>query len=92
MQPQRVAHHVRDDHVPLDLVDPEEEQRDPDRRQRVHDEREDERRDRAEPRPEVRDHLGERDPGAEEQRVLLPVREQAERAERPDPDAGAERR
>jgi hypothetical protein len=36
--------------VPFDLVDAEEEQRDPDRRDRVHDQRVDERRDRAEPR------------------------------------------
>ena len=35
VQPQRVAHHVRDDDVPLDLVDAEEEQRDPDRRERI---------------------------------------------------------
>ena len=39
VQPQRRAHHLRHDHVPLDLVDEEEEQRHPDRRDRILDER-----------------------------------------------------
>ena len=44
VQPERRAHHVRHHDVPLELVDPEEEQRHPDRGERVHDERVDERR------------------------------------------------
>src|SRR5690349_24395242 len=76
VKPQRVAHDVRHDDVTLDLLDAEEEERDPDRGERMHDERVDERRRRAEPRAEIRDHLRERDPCAEEQRVLLRVRKQ----------------
>jgi hypothetical protein len=60
VQAQRVAHQFRHHHVALDLLDAEEEERDPERRDRVHDERVDDRRNRAEPRPEVRDHLGQR--------------------------------
>ena len=56
----------------------------------MHDEPVDERRQRAEPRAEVRDHLGQRDPRAEEQRVLLRVRQQPGRGEDPDPDARAD--
>ncbi len=83
VQAQRVAHHVRHDDVALDLVDAEEEQRNPERRDRMHDKRVEERRDRAEPRPEVRDHLGDGGQRAEQQRVLLPVRQQARRRRAP---------
>ena len=79
VQPQRRAHHVRDDDVPLDLVDEQEEQRDPDRRHRVHRERVEERRQRAEPRPEVRDQLGDRDEEPEEQRVRVGAGDEPER-------------
>ncbi len=37
VQAQRVAHHVRDDDVPLDLVDAEKENRNPERGDRMHD-------------------------------------------------------
>ena len=50
---------------------------DPDDRERVHDERVDRGRDRPEPGPEVGQHLGQRDPGAEEQRVGVGVGQQA---------------
>ena len=92
MQPQRVAHHLRDDDVSLDLVDDEEEQRDPDRGDRVDGERVEDRRDRTEPRAEVRDQLGHRDQSAEEDRVRVAAREPAEHAEQPQPDAGARAR
>ena len=42
---------------------------DPDGRERVDDERVEDGRDRAEPRAEVRDQLGDGDPRAEEERV-----------------------
>src|SRR3954466_10211675 len=51
MEPQRAPHHLRDDDVPLDLVDDEEQQRDPDRRRRVDDEGGEERRDAPQPTP-----------------------------------------
>ena len=66
VQPQRVRHHVRDDDVTLDLVDEDEEARDPEERDRVDDERVERRGHGREPRPDVRDHLGNGDPGAEE--------------------------
>ena len=69
VEPQRAPHHLRHDDVTLDLVDAEEEQHDPDHRERMHDERVDHRRDRAEPRAEIGQHLGQRHPGAEEKRV-----------------------
>ena len=77
VQAQRVPHHLRDDDVALDLLDAEEEERHPERRERMHDERVDERRRSAEPRAEVGDHLRQRDPRAEEECVLLRVRQQA---------------
>jgi len=39
MQSQRAPHHVRDDDVTLDLMDRQEQQCDPDRRDRMDDER-----------------------------------------------------
>ena len=75
--------------MPLDLVDAEEEQKDPERRHRVHDEGVDERRNRAEPRPEIGDQLRDRHPGTEHERVLLAAGQCADRAEEPDADAGA---
>ena len=88
VQPQRAAHHVRHDHVALDLVDAQEEQQDPQRGERIHDEGVDERRDRTEPWTEVRDQLRDRHPRAEYERVLLPARERPDGAEQPDADAG----
>ena len=73
----------------LDLVDTEEEQRDPGRGDRMHDQCVDERRNRSEPGAEVRDQLGDGNPGPEEQRVLLAARQPAEHAEEPEADAGA---
>ena len=90
MQSQRVPHHLRDHDVALDLVDREEEQHDPDGRQRVDDQRVEDGRDRAEPRAEVGDQLGDGDPRAEEERVRLEARRQpTDRAEQPQPDARA---
>ena len=83
MQAQRAPHHLRDHDVALHLVDPEEQQEHPDRGDRVHDERVEERRNRAEPRTEIRNQLRDRNPGTEEQRVLLAVRKPAEHAEEP---------
>ena len=45
---------------------------------------------RPEPRTEIRNHLGQCDPRAEEQRVLLSVGQDAEGAEDPESDAGAD--
>ena len=59
------------------------------RRDRVDDERVDDRRDRAEPRPEVRDQLRQRDPGAEEQRVFLRPPTQPSEAEQLQADSRA---
>src|SRR5689334_6470773 len=56
---QGAPHHLRYHDVALELLDAEEQQRDPERRERVLDERVQHRRDRAEPRPDVRDELGE---------------------------------
>ena len=50
MQAQRAPHHLRHDDVPLELLDAEEEQRDPERRDRMQDERVQHGRHRAEPR------------------------------------------
>ena len=89
MQPQRVRHHVRDDDVPLDLVDEDEERRDPEDRDRVDDERVDRRRHRREPRADVGDHLDHRRPDPEQERVLLGARHEAEHAEQPHAEARA---
>ena len=90
VQPQRAAHHVRHHDVALDLVD---------RRGRAASTQMieggcttigvDADRDRAEPRPEVRQHLGQRHPGAEDERVVLGVRQQAGDAEDVDAEPGA---
>ena len=89
VEAQRAAHHLRHDDVALELLDAEEEQRDPERRERMLDERVQHRRDRAEPRPDVRDELGDGRPRAERGRVLLPVREQADHPEDPEPEPDA---
>ncbi len=73
MEPQRARHHVRDDDVPLHLVDEEEEDPDPDDApRRIGEERVDRRRHGRQPRPDVRDHLDEGRPQTEEERVLAP--------------------
>ena len=89
VQAQRVAHHLRHDDVALELLDAEEEQRDPERGERVLDERVQHRRDRAEPRPDVRDELGDGRPRAERERVLAAVRQQADQPEDPEPEPDA---
>src|SRR5262249_19407068 len=61
VEPERTAHDIRDDDMPLELLDPEEEERHPDGRQRILDERVEHRRYGAEPWADVRDEL--RDPG-----------------------------
>src|SRR5437016_4485600 len=73
MEAQGAPHDLRHDDVALELLDAEEEERDPERRERVLDERVQHRRDGAEPRPDVRDQLGESRPRAERGRVLLAV-------------------
>ena len=57
VQPQRAAEDVRRDHVALELLQREEQQRHPDRRQRVLHERDDDRRQRPDHRPDVRHEL-----------------------------------
>src|SRR6187397_3319590 len=89
MQPQGAPHDLRDDDVPLDLVDPEEEQEHPESRDRIDHERVGDRNDPAEPRAEIRNGLGECDPGTEEGGVAVDARDPAERAEEPDSDPGA---
>src|SRR5438067_3826919 len=87
MEPQRAAHHLRHDDVSLELLDAEEEERDPERRERVLDEGVEHRRSRAEPRPDVGNELRHAGPGAECRRVLPAVRHQPEQPE--DPKAHA---
>ena len=55
----------------------------------MNDERVGERRDRAEPRAEIRNDLGDGDDDTEEQRVLLCVRQQTERRQHPETEPGA---
>ena len=88
VQAQRAPHHLRHDDVPLDLVDEQEEDDHPHRRERMDEERVENRRHRPEPRAEVGDQLHQRHPRAEEERVAA-AREPAEHAEHPQPDAGA---
>ena len=83
MQPQRAPHDVRHDDVALDLVNPEEEQDDPDRRERVHDELVEERRQGAQPRAEIRDQLRHGHPRAEQDGIAVGARSPAERPEHP---------
>ena len=99
MEAQRVRHDVRNDDVPFHLVDEEEEDPDPeDAPRRVREERVDQRRHGGEPRPDVRDHLDERSPEAEQERVLLGALDEAGDAEdvhahaRARPDDGREDR
>src|SRR5215210_3008404 len=66
------------------------ERRPADRRERVDDECVHERRNRTEPGPEVWDQLGEGDPGAEEQRVVVLAVRPAQGADQPEADAGAD--
>ena len=49
----------------------------------------DRRRHAAEPRPEVGQDLGQRDPAAEDERIRLPVRQQAGEPERVQAEPGA---
>ena len=77
------------DDVALELVDAEEEEHDPNGRERVHDERVDRRRHRTEPRTEVWQHLGQRHPAAEDERVGLSVRQQPGDAEDVEPEPRA---
>ncbi len=90
VEAQRASHHSRHEDVALELLDAEEEERDPERRERVLDERVQHRRDRAEPRPDVRDELGEGRPRAERRRVLPAVRHQAHHPEDPQPEPDAQ--
>ena len=83
MQSQSTPHHFRDDDVTFDLMDRQEQQYDPDRRNGIDDERVQKRRNRAEPGSQVWNELGDRDPRTKEQRVLLSVREPPEHAEQP---------
>ena len=62
---------------------------DPDRGQRVVEQRDDDRRQRAEERPDERDELHEPEEGAEGERVGLALREDAEHAEDPQRQARA---
>ena len=89
VQPERAAHHVGNDDVPLELVDGQEEECDPEHGDRVDDRRVQQRRHRAEPGPDVRDQLGDGDPGAEEDRVAVAARQPPEDAQDPQPDTGA---
>jgi hypothetical protein len=84
VDPQRLREHVRGDDVALDLLQRREGDRQPQRVERLAAEQRDEhRRPGADRRADVRDQLCEAVPGAEEQRVRLAVREDAERAEHP---------
>src|SRR5580765_1090033 len=53
----------------------------------MHDEGIDERRNRTEPGAEIGNELRDRHPRAEDERVLLPARQRADRTEHPDADA-----
>ena len=89
MQPKRARHHVRDHDVALDLVDEQEERGDPEHAHRIDEQGVDHRRDGREPGADVRDHLDERRPEAEEQRVLVGALDEAGLAEDPHPDPRA---
>ena len=58
------SHHARHDHVPLELMDGEVEERDPERRDRRVDRARARGRQRAQDRPDVRDDLGRTSPTA----------------------------
>src|SRR6476646_440218 len=89
MEPQRVPHHVRDDDVTFDLMDRQEQQKNPDRRGRMDDERVQEWWNRTEPRSQIRNQFGDRNPRTEEQRVLLTAWKPSERTEQPQAHARA---
>ncbi len=90
VQAQRAPHHLRHDDVALDLVDAEEEQHHPDRRERVHDERVDQRRDRAEPRARGTGSTSvSATQRAEEQRVVVRAGQEPGDAEDPEAEPGA---
>ena len=75
--------------MPLDLVDSEEEERHPERGDRVHDQLVDERRDRSEPGADVGEQLGDRDPRAEEDRIAVSPGRPPDGAQQPEAEAGA---
>ena len=89
MEPQGAPHHVRHDEMPLQLLYAEIEERDPQRRDGMRDERVEDRRECAEPGADVRDQLGDARPGAEEEGVLAAVVKQAEHPEDPNARPGA---
>ena len=89
MEPQSAPHHLRHDHMPLELLDAEEEKRDPERGERVLHERVQHRRSCPEPRPDVRDELGECRPRSERGGVLPAVGHEPYHPEDPQPKADA---
>jgi hypothetical protein len=74
---------------PLELLQGEEQQRDPDRHQRVLRERDDDRRQRTQQRTDVRHELHQAEEQAEREGVRAPVREDPQQAEDPQRDARA---
>ena len=56
----------------------------------MHDQLVENRRDRAQPRAEIGDQLGKRDPGAEQDRVFRHPGRKAERPEEPEPQSSAD--
>ena len=66
----------------------DEQDHDPDRAHRILEQRDRDRRDRAEDRPDERDELHHAEEGAEREGVGAPVREDADSAEDPQRDAG----
>src|SRR6266480_5199212 len=89
MEPQSAPHHFRHDDMPLELLDAEEEKRDPECGERVLHERVQHRRGRPEPRPDVRDELGECRPRSERGGVLPAVGHEPNHPEDPQPQADA---
>src|SRR5438477_338518 len=87
---ERAPHHLWHNDVTLELLDPEEQQGHPQRREWVLDQRVQHRRRGPEPRAEVRDQLGEGRPGAERRGVLPSVRHQPDNPEEPQADSYAD--
>src|SRR5690242_68749 len=89
MEAQRGTHHLGHNDMPLELLNPEEEKRDPERRERVLHEGVQHRGDRTQPGPDVWDELGEGRPRAERGGVLPAVRHGAHHPEDPEPEPDA---
>ena len=83
VEAQRAAEDLRRDDVPLELLQRQEAEPDPDRGQRVVERRDHDRRDRPEDGPDVGDELHEAEPRPERERVAAAVLEDPERRRRP---------